>query len=252
LGATQCENHIIPAQKSHSLVSKMYYLYHIRKTGGRSIIHSFLALATNNPGTFYKQLAKQPPEHCLKKDGKIFIGWNTSTLKHRNFFFAFSHDSAHTLTLPYQIFTITCFRDPLARLKSYYNHLMEIKQDIKKNPNHVHANLPDLVWAHNNQMKFLKDVPRQHLLNQLFMFSKQMQPKEAADNISKVDFVLQTEKMTAGIKRLSRLTKIELQPQHTGITKTKCKFSDDFLAKAKHILEPEFDLMRRLTDRGLL
>jgi len=229
----------------------MYYLYHIRKTGGRSIIHSFLALVANNPENFYERLARQPG-HRLKKDGKIFVGWDITTLRRGDFFFAFSHEPAHSFTLPRQAYSITCLRDPLARLLSYYNYLMDIKQAVKENPKHVHANMPDLAWAHDNQIKFLKNAPRRHLLNQLFMFSKQMQPKEAADSISKIGLVLQTEKMAVGIEELSQLTKIQLQPLHFGTTTTKRKFSDDFLAEAKCILVPEFDLMRRLTNRGLL
>ena len=228
----------------------MYYLYHIRKTGGRSIIHSFLALA-DNPEQFYQQLAKQPG-HRLERDNKIFAGWDIPAFERGNFFFAFSHNPARSFTLPRQTRTITCFRNPLARLKSYYNHLMEIKQAVKENPKHVHANLPDLAWTHDNPMKFLKNAPKQHLLNQLFMFSRQMRPDEAIDSISKVDFILQTEQMATGMTRLSKHTKLKLQPLHSGVTKTKHKFSEDFLAEAKRILEPEFDLMRRLTNRGLL
>lgn len=229
----------------------MYYLYHIRKTGGRSIIHSFLALVANDPEIFYERLAKQPG-HRLKKDNKIFIGWDTSTLKRGDFFFAFSHAPIHSFSLPRQAYSITCLRNPLARLMSYYNYLIDIKQAIKENPKHVHANMPDLAWAHDNQVQFLKDAPKQHLINQLFMFSKRMRPKEAANNISRIGLVLQTEDMLVGIKKLAQLTRLKLQPLHFGATKTKREFSDEFLDEAERILRPEFNLMQRLTDRGLL
>jgi len=227
----------------------MYYLYHIRKTGGRSIIHSFLALAAKDPEKLYEKLAKQPG-HRLKTNGKVFVGWDISTLK-QGFFFAFSHNPSHSFKLPRQAYTITCLRNPLARLISYYNYLMDIKKAVNENPKHIHSNMPDLAWAHDDQIKFLRKAPKRHLLNQLFMFSKQMQQKEAADNISRVGLILRTENMVAGIDELSKLIKTKLYPLHFGATKTKRTPTDDFLHEAEHILKPELALMDRLQDQGL-
>jgi len=229
----------------------MFYLYHIRKTGGRSIIHSFLALVASDPEVFYERLAKQPGNR-LKKDGKIIVGWDVSTLKRGDFFFAFSHAPAHSFTLPRQAYTITCLRNPLARLMSYYNYLIDIKQAVAINPRHVHANMADLSWAHYDQMRFLREAPRRHLLNQLFMFSKQMKPKEAAASISKIGIILHTDRMGEDMNRLARLTKLPLKPLHFGATRTKREFSDEFLAEAERTLEPEINLMKRLRDRGLI
>ena len=79
-----------------------------------------------------------------------------------------------------------------------------------------------------------------------------MDLEEAITNISKVDHILQTEYMAAGMIELSRSTGIELQPRHFGATKTKREFSSRFLIEANRILAPEIDFMRRLGARGLL
>lgn len=229
----------------------MFYLYHIRKTGGRSIIHSFLALVHDNAETFYEQLARRT-SHRIERDGKLFVGWDATHLRKTDFFFAFSHSPAYTVRLPPEVTTITCLRDPLTRLISYYNYLLDIKLAVRKDPKHVHANMPDLAWAHNDPMKFLKRVPIQHALTQLYMFSKQMQPQEAVDSISNIDIVLSTEDLNAGIEYLAVCLGLPLRPLHFGATKTKYVLPDEFAAKAQKLLQPEYELVQRLRDHTIL
>jgi hypothetical protein len=221
---------------------KRIYHHHIRKTGGTSLNYMFHSLLKSQPWTSaYAQLT-QVPHHRIVRDGLIFVGWNGKLINKGHYYYAFSHMPLHFIRLKPRTFTITCFRDPCKRLISHYNMLMELT--VNKVP-HVCLETEG-PWLGNSFDEFLDRIPREHLQNQLYMFSAKFDIAEALENVRRVSHVMFTEEFAAGIEGLNRKTGLNLEPIHTRKTGYRTEISDSSMARLREKLAEEFDFIARV------
>jgi len=155
--------HLFQQQKQPAI-----YNYHIRKTGGTSIHYAFLTHSgAADLDRFYQQIAQKKNQRVIAND-KAFVGWNTRLIQEGKYFYGFGHTPAHELTLPKNVFTFTCLRDPARRVLSHYKMLCYFRDNqVTQEGMHVEGK-----WLGDSFDDFLKNIPKQHLMNQLYMFSK--------------------------------------------------------------------------------
>jgi Sulfotransferase family len=161
---------------------KRIYHFHIRKSAGTSVNAAFWRLA----GKELKDVGRSP---LIVTDNHVFVRHNRELIARGDYFFANSHAPFWQLSLPDGTFTFTIFRDPVARLYSLYRY-------YHFNVYHKDAPLLDPMnasvrkyesWLGNSFMDFLERLPRQHLENQLYMFSETFNIDEAVKNVQKLN-----------------------------------------------------------------
>jgi hypothetical protein len=219
------------------------YHYHVRKTGGSSLNYMFLALAGGDPEKTYARLARKE-NNRLVAGGRVYIGWNVSLIERGSFFYAFSHTPAHKIALPNDMFTVTCFRDPVRRVISLYNMLRYYRDNHVAHP----CMAVQGKWLGDTFGAFIRNVPPNHLLRQLFMFSKHFDVDEAMENILKTDYFFFTENFNKGVAELNRRIGVTLAPLHIKKAKIAYEVRDSEKDDLRELLGREYDLIGRLRD----
>ena len=221
---------------------KRIYHVHIRKTGGTSLNYMFHALIRSEPsGPIFAQL-HQIPHHRIIREGLVFVGWNAKLSNRGHYFYSFSHVPLHQLTLPPRTFTVTCFRDPVKRLVSHYNMLMDYKIHSVPHP----CMVDEGPWLGASFRDFLQRIPREHLQNQLYMFSPSFKVAEAVERVRGLSHVMFTESFAAGIQELNRKTGLQLQPVHTHKASHKSELSTEDLALLREKLADEYEFLEKV------
>lgn len=216
---------------------KRIYFVHIRKTGGTSLNNMFLSLSGND-SNLYAQLA-QAPDHRLINNGLIYVGWEVKQINKGNYFYAFSHTPFHKLSLPDQTFTVTCFRDPVERVISHYKMLMDY---YVSNTDHPCMEIEGK-WLGNDFNDFLSKIPREHLLNQLYMFSSNFDISEAISNVQKLSHFFFIDTFSTGVEELNNKTGLSLEPIHIRKSSYQPQISENCLAKLRHMLHDEYQFL---------
>lgn len=161
---------------------KRIYHFHIRKSAGTSVNVAFWRLAG-------KELKDVGRSSLIVTDRHVFVRHNRELIARGEYFFANSHASFWQLKLPEGTYTFTILRDPVARLYSLYRY-------YHFNVHHKDAPILDPMnasvrkyesWLGNSFMDFLELLPRQHLENQLYMFSETFDIDEAVFNVQKLN-----------------------------------------------------------------
>jgi hypothetical protein len=193
------------------------YHYHIRKSGGTSINHAFYELSGDKLGNCYNQIMKYMPVKHIRENGKTYILNDRRLINSGNYFYAHSHFCFDEICLPDFVKTITCFRDPIKRVVSHYRMLNEYLQNgLVNHPTF----LKEGIWLKGGLAGFLKNMPRNHLHNQLYMFSARYDLNEALDRVSGIDFVCFTDNLAKGIKHVGDSLHLDLQPRHDRASKS--------------------------------
>jgi len=217
------------------------YLFHIRKTGGTSLNHILLSQGGEDREEVYRRLSEDKNHRIISND-KVFVGWNKKLIEQGYYYYAFSHMLKHQLRLPEGTFTITCLRDPVKRVLSHYKMLLEFKVN-----NIVHPCMKiEGEWLGNSFNDFLTNIPTEHLLNQLYMFSKNFDLNEAFDNIVGCSHFFFTEQFSLGVSQLSSKLGIELKPLHIRKTSIDVNFSRVDIDRLRSMLEAEYVLFDKL------
>jgi len=217
------------------------YLFHVRKTGGTSLNHMFLAQGGEPADPVYARLARQGR---ILSGGKVFVGWDKKLIEQGYYYYAFSHLPIHQLSLPDRTFTMTCLRDPAKRVISHYRML---KEYAEKNIAHP-CMATEGRWLGDSFRTFIDNMPEEHLLNQLYMFSESFDVGVAVANIQSCSCYFFTENFALGIKELSRSLGMELQPIHTRKSTYPTEISEDDMKYLTQKLEPEYELIRLLKE----
>lgn len=220
---------------------KRIYLIHIRKTGGTSLNHMFLSLGNPDAQSFYQELTRVRG-HRLAINGKVFVGWNVRLINKGNYFYAFSHTPLHKLKIPENTFTITCFRDPVKRVISHYHMLMNYL--LNNDPRQTMAT--EGKWLGNSFDEFIDRIPQEHLMRQLYMFSKDFNVNEAVQSVQSLSHYFFTEKFSQGIEELTRKTGLQMQPIHMRKGQKTTEIAEASIIRLKTKLEKEYLFLEQL------
>jgi len=226
---------------------KRIYHYHVRKTGGTSINHMFLATSGASGSRAFEALARSRNRR-VTIDKKIFVGWNRGLIEQGYYYYAFSHIPAHQIKLPDQTFTVTCLRDPLRRLLSYYNMLLDYRV--------AEVYRPDLEleskWLGDSFSDFIDNAPRKHLQRQFYMFSANYDLQEALERIVNCSYLLFTDSLAYDVTDLARILGLDLSIEHTRRSTTYSSLTSPDKRLAEIALEPELRLFEELRGLGLV
>jgi len=219
------------------------YFFHIRKTGGTSLNHEFLSQGGEPGKIVYRRICSSRSHFSISGD-KAFVGYNRWLIEKGNYFYAFSHLPKYQLRFPENTFTIVCFRDPAARVLSHYRMLLEYTQrDVK------HACMKkEGHWPGNSFAEFLKNIPKHHLLRQLYMFSENFDVEQACQNVMQCSHIMFTEDFAAGLRQLSYKTGYPLLVRHAKKNPIEVNIPSSQIDHLKSILKPEYDLLDKVVN----
>jgi hypothetical protein len=227
--------------------SRRVYCYHVRKTAGTSLSFSFLDLGGEDPLDVWRRMSTARL-HRTTSGRYAFASYVPAVLSEGAYFFGRSHHSFDDQPLPAGTFTVTVLRDPLDRAHSYFDYL------AAGDP--LGAPGPPLNrerrWAANGIDAFLDRVPDVHLLNQLGTFSRRFDVSEAADRIAGCSSVLSSADFGRGLSELGHRLDLPLIEHRARVTTARSVLSVTQRDRLRERLEPEYELMRRLEQAGVL
>ncbi len=214
------------------------YLYHIRKTGGTSLNRAFLSLGSESHETIYDRLS-HGPDYFARSGNFTFVSHNKHLINAGHYFYAFSHLPAHELSLPSNTFTITILRDPVTRVISHYRMLLYFSSNGIDHPC-LETEEP---WLGNGLGDFISNMPKEHLLRQLYMFSRDYNVDEAVDFVNRCNYVFRTERFKQGVEQLSKTLGLHLPELHAKKSGVDVSISADEREHLREYLQPEYRLL---------
>jgi len=216
------------------------YFYHIRKTGGSSINYSLLS-GLGNPEVLYKELSQKL---IINANGKNVIGWNVEKLNKESYFYGFSHNPFEQIVTLKNTYTITVLRDPFERITSHYKMLKMFEITKSQHP----VMKTEGLWIEKGVQSFINQIPKEHLLRQLYMFSTNYSVLEAMKNVNKISKVISIKSINSFISNdLSEISKMELKPIYRNESKYSLTVEEsEMLELLKPRLEPEYELLDKL------
>lgn len=215
------------------------YLVHIRKTGGTSLNHMFLSLDGNDGESVYRELTTRMR---VERNGRVYVGWDKRLINRGDYFYGFSHTPIYKLALPAGTFTLTCFRDPVKRVLSHYNMLMEFVCNGIPHP----CLKTEAAWLGRSFDDFVDRIPREHLLNQLAMFSPRLHVPQALDAVGRLSHYFFTEDFDQGVAELNRQTGLDLEVRHSRRTAFRKDVPESSLARLRDRLASEYLFLEQL------
>lgn len=220
---------------------KRIYCYHIRKTGGTSVHRAFLSLSGQPPEQVHKRLLRSLTYFTIS-GGLTFVGHNKYLLEAGHYFYGFSHHPYHTFSLPDRTYTIAILRDPVKRAISHYRmlHYLSLHE-----PGHPSLQ-KEGSWLGNGFDDFLSNIPDEHLLRQLYMFSETFNVSEAAAALNTCSHVFFTENFEQGLHHLSDDLKLDLPLLHARKSTIDVDIPQREKERLRKLLEPEYRLIDRL------
>jgi hypothetical protein len=222
------------------------YHLHVPKTAGTTINFAFLSNADTKTDQFYDSISKKH-NHRIIKNGKVYVGWNVKLINEGNFSYAFSHKPLHELNLSNNTFKFTCLRDPCNRIISYYNMFKYFEIN---NINHPSMNIFGKLLG-NDFNDFIFALPKEFLLNQIYMFSKEYNINEAHDNLLNLDQIIFTETLMEGLKLLESKVGWNLPISNQKNFGFKELITPYQLNRLREILNPEYELMESLKNKSI-
>lgn len=217
------------------------YLVHIRKTGGTSLNNMFLSMAGEDSRELYGRLVKAS-DHRLICNGLIYVGWNVRLLNRGSYFYGFSHTPLHQLSLPSGTFTVSCFRDPVKRVVSHYNMLMEMRLSGQSHP----CLEIEGRWLGSCFEDFIGNIPENHLKNQLYMYSPSFDISEAVDRVSGLSWYFFSDQFSEGVAELNRRTGLDLESIHIRKAGYREDIKESSLEHLREMLEDEYRFLAQI------
>lgn len=209
------------------------YHYHVRKSAGTSLNSAFWALG----GTSLESMSSKR----VVRGRYVFVRHDRRLIQQGYYFFANSHWPAYRLKLPPATFTVTILRDPLARLVSYYRYLTWARDDAQAprlDPSYPLL-AKEIGFLGDSFATFMHNLPPQHLMTQLWMFSKDLEVEEAIDRVTSCSAVGFTEQFESFLSGLSRRLNLPLAIKHERRFAAKVELSTSDLDIARELLAPE-------------
>ncbi len=228
-----CEGYELPGG------ARRIYFYHIRKTAGISLSSAFMSLETEDGPAALQRLADRGGRLIL--NDKVFVAWNWHLIEQGLYYYAFSHMPNHRFRLPENTYTITCLRDPVARIISDYK--MVKGNDDADTSGAVRSRFGRRL---DSLRDYVRGARREDLLRQVYMFSKRLDVNEAADGIQSCDFYFFTERFTEGVAELSERLQMPLRVWKANKARVEVDVAEDEIAELREIVAPEYQLIERL------
>ncbi|WP_346861025.1 hypothetical protein [uncultured Draconibacterium sp.] len=202
---------------SHKLVNEhkpfnsyaRVYHHHLMKTGGTSLNHMFLNLSSTNNENLYNKLMASSDLRIINNRW-VFSAWNQSVIRSGLFHYAWSHRPFDKLHMPEKTFIFSCFRDPQERIFSRYNHLK--KEYNSTNPRKDINKEYQLLG--NCFEDYLKNIPKQEICHQLYMFSTKLDLNEALARLFILNYIVTLNTFESDIDNLNSILNINLHPIH--------------------------------------
>jgi hypothetical protein len=218
----------------------------VRKTAGTSLFLSFLALGGEDPMDVWRRISRTRLERTFSA-GYSFVSNNQKALAEGAYFFGRSHRPFTEQPLPPRTFTVTILRDPVNRVRSYFDYL--VAGDPPDMPGQV-ANRERLL-TQDGFDAFLDRVPVRDLLTQLAMFSDRLDVSEAAERIAGCSAAFCTEDFDEGLASLGTRLQIPLSPRMDRVAGARSTLTDKQSERLRARLEPEYELLRQLDQAGI-
>jgi hypothetical protein len=225
---------------------KRIYCYHIRKTGGTSLNRGFMALGGEDPRVVHERMSASV-DHRAISGGYAFAAFDRKRLSQGRYFYGWAHRPAHKQILPPKTFTITILRDPVERVRSYYDYL--VVGDDPTMSERVSEEEREL--ASGGFDAFLHRLPEHDLLRQLYMFSASFDVAEAVDRIAECSHVHFVEDNAAGVVALGRRLELPLVSRRERVTGARTELTVSELDRLRDLLAPEYDLISRIRAAGI-
>jgi len=222
------------------------YCYHIRKTGGTSLNRGFMALGGEDPRLVHERISASPDHRTISGEYS-YAAFDRRRLAQGRYFYGWAHRPAHRQTLAPRTFTITILRDPVDRVHSYFDYL--VIGDDPSMPERVSDVERSL--ASDGFSAFLNRLPERDLLRQLYMFSASFDVAEAVDRIGACSHVHFVEDNDTGVAQLSRRLALPLVGRRERVTVTRTELGAAECERLRQLLEPEYELIRRLRAAGI-
>lgn len=230
--------------KKHILPGGFERIYHvhIRKTAGTSLNFAVWSLDGGDPMDIQKNIYR---ETVWSHGNKIYVGSRIDLINRGKYFFGRSHLPLHKLSLPPETFTIAIFRDPAARVISHYKMLLDYREDPA---NHAPFDLTqEMPWIGSSFREFLDNIPKTHLLNQLYMFSEKMDVQEAYEVImEQCTCFMNTEDFSTALNSLADVLHLPLQEYHRHKSKTPTEITENDFSDLHDLLADEYRLIAML------
>jgi len=226
--------------------SDRIYCYHIRKTAGTSLYLSFMALGGEDPMDVWRRITSTRLQRATSGPYS-FASNNRRVLAEGAYFYGRSHRPFARQPLPPRPFTVTILRDPVDRVRSYFDYLAA--GDDPGLPGRLEGRERSI--ARDGFDAFLDRVPTRALLAQLAMFSDRLDVSEAADRIAGCSSVFFTEDYADGLADLGRRLRLPLEVRHARVAGERVSLDDGQRERLRLRLEPEFELLRRLNEGGV-
>jgi hypothetical protein len=194
-------------------------------------------------GRKYKKLVSSPGNY-LKGKGRGFVGWNKKLIEKGNYFYGFSHEPFHQLRLPPRTFTLTCFRDPFERIFSHYRMLREYRREEVNHP----CMETEGAWLQDpgGFDEFLNRIPPEHLMRQLYMFSKTFDIQEALENVNKINLILWTNFTQTEVDRFNLIFRTNLKVSHRRMTSYQERLGEKSKNTAMGLLQKEYTFLAQV------
>jgi len=215
------------------------YFYHVRKAAGTSLNHAMLSLGGEDGQDVYRRMHES---YRLISGDKIFVGWRQVSIEGGRYYYAFSHIPMHRLALPPRTYTFTCLRDPVERVVSHYKMLVNYRDNNVPHPCMVEEG----PWLGGSFSDFLDNIPREHLQNQIYMFSASFDLNEAFDNILSCSRFLFVEDFERGVKQLAVDLGVELPVRHAKRADNQAPLRAEDRDRLREMLAPEYELIERV------
>jgi hypothetical protein len=226
--------------------SRRVYLHHVRKTAGTSLSLSFLALGGEDPVDVWRRVNRARLSRTIS-GGYAFASVHRLVLAQGAYLFGRAHRPAAQQPLPPATFTVTVLRDPVARAHSYYDYL--VAGDAPDAPGRVAERERRI--ARDGFDAFLEQVPDRHLLCQLHTFSTSFDVAEAVDRVAACSAVLSTETYDDGLSALGTRLGLPLTSRRARVVGVRSTLDGTQIERLRTRLEPEYELLRRLTAGGI-
>ena len=220
---------------------KRFYHYHCRKTAGTSLAKIFMSIAGRDGGQLFVDLGRQSDRPMIDDD-LVFVGWNKPLIEQGDYFFGFSHFPFDEVNVPDGTFRFTSFREPADRVFSHYRMLLDFAK--QKVPHPCFA--VEGQWLGDSFDEFLERIPKEHLLNQLFMFSNTFDVNQAVNRILELDFCFFVEQFRESLNAFNRKTSLSLFHRHDRRTDHQHELTKQQRAKLRAVLDDEYRMLEKV------